>query len=257
MPAMTDATPHWTPTRAVGTGFVGPRAWVHHPARVCMMLVLSLATRSSAHAQGMPVIDTAVLAQTMQQLRQTMSQTQAQLQSLQTLRAQLQASSGHRGLGMAAYDRRLNDAIAPQAYRLFSAGSSAAVNAPLNIGLRWAGLSGTCQEPRSPQQAPCQTKLARAYIAVAIWQAAMDRSSGRLAQIERLMASANATQDLKGAAELQARATLEVALIGHERMQAQLLLGWLGAQDSLDRARQQARLETTMSQALRVAQFLR
>jgi type IV secretion system protein VirB5 len=210
-----------------------------------------------AFAQGIPVLDTANLVSAIQRLQSSITQINNQYQQIRQLYDQLNAMSRARGLGDVLNNPALHNYIPRDAAQLVQqieqrgySGLSGAARA-----LRDAEMVYNCLDLDGANRVRCQAALARPYQGKAFMDTALRSARLRSDQISALMQRAGATQDLKEAAELQARITAEGALLQHEVSQIQLMRGLAEADQRIDEARAREAQLQQASRTRRLADF--
>lgn len=213
----------------------------------------------AAVAQGIPVIDTANLAQTIQQVANDITSIQNQVQQITQLQAQLNSLNGLRGLGAVFNNPALHNYIPAEAYNIVNAvnisgysGLSATAKA-----LRDVGMVYNCVDRSGDARLACQSALAQPYQHKGLLQDAMRSATGRLGQIQALMGQINATTDQKSVQEIQARIGAENALLAHEMSQVQMLQGLADSEERIARSRERERQHEMLSRTGRIADYLR
>jgi type IV secretion system protein VirB5 len=226
----------------------------------CTVALVALAAAiplSSAFAQGIPVLDTANLVSAIQRLQSSITQINNQYQQIRQLHEQVNAMSRARGLGEVLNNPALHNYIPRDAAQIIQqieqngySGLSGAARA-----LRDAEMVYNCLDLNGSDRVRCQAALSRPYQGRAFMDTALRSARQRSDQINALMRRAGATQDLKEAAELQARIAAEGALLQHEVSQIQLMRGLAEADQRIDEARaREAQLQQT-SRTRRLADF--
>ena len=212
---------------------------------------------AGVRAGGIPVIDTANLASAIQQLQSSITQINNQYQQIRHLYDQVNAISRARGLGDVLNNPLLHDYIPREAATLVRqieqqgyAGLSGAARA-----LRDAEMVYNCLDLDGAQRVRCQAALARPYQGKAFMDTALRSARDRSNQINALMQRAGATQDLKEAAELQARIAAENALLQHEVSQIQLVRGIAEADQRIAEAQSREAQLQQASRTRRLAEF--
>lgn len=192
-------------------------------------LAAALAFGSSAHA-GIPVIDGANLAQSIQQVlawaqqyQQMAEQIQQAQQQLQQLETTYQSMTGSRGLGSLLANPGLPQYL-PEEWKTVYATAS---------GGGYAGISGALSQILADEQlvgsvAAIEQQIMQRSREVAATDKALglrayDGAKARLTQIEALMGQINGTSDPKAIAELQARIQAEQAAINNEATKLQMI----------------------------------
>lgn len=212
----------------------------------------------AAHAQGIPVIDVANLANTLQQVIHSITQIQNQLQQIVHLQQQLSSINGSRGLGTILNNPLLQDAIPADAAAILQAVQNQGYEGLSGTGrqLRDAQMVYNCQDLSGAERTRCQVTLSQPYQTKGLLQDAMGAATGRMAQIQALMAQINATIDQKAIQELQARIAAENAMLVHQTTQIQLLQGLADSDERIARARDRERQYQMLSRTGRISQFL-
>lgn len=233
---------------------------MHMRLKLAAMLCTLAGTCGSdlAHAQGIPVIDAANLAQTVQQVMNDITAINNQVQQIVQLRSQFQSTTGSRNLGDVFNSPLLRNYVPAEAFTL--------VNAVNTSG--YAGLNGTakalrdqtmvynCQDLGSDDRIRCQAALAQPYQQKGLLQDAMRAAAGRLAQIQSLMHQINGTTDQKAVLEIQARIGAENALLAHEVSQVQMLQGLSDSEERIARSRDRERQYEMLNRTGKVADHL-
>lgn len=213
----------------------------------------------SAQAQGIPVIDAANLAQTIQQVIHEITQIQNQIQQITQLQQQLASINGVRSLGNVFNDPQLRNYVPAQAFTAVNAVDRAGYSGLIDTAkaLRDAGMVYNCLEMAEPARTTCQAALAQPYQHKGLLQNAMTAAAGRLSQVQALMNQINATADQKAIQELQARIGAENALLAHEATQLQMLQGMADSEERIARARERERQYQTLRRDGRIKDHLR
>ncbi|MCU0923789.1 MAG: type IV secretion system protein, partial [Burkholderiaceae bacterium] len=192
-----------------------------------------------AHAQGIPVIDAANLAQTVQQVINDITKINNQVQQITQLQAHLNSINGLRNLGNVFNNALLHNYVPAKAFNLVNA-----VQADGYAGLgttakrlRDAGMVYNCTDRAGAARTDCEASLAQPYQYKGLLQDAMSSAANRLAQIQSLMDEINATPDQKSVQEIQARIGAENALLAHEASQIQMLQGMADSEERIARSR--------------------
>ena len=232
---------------------------LHLAAAICALAATVAAVAPSrAAAQGIPVIDAANLAQTIQQVMHDITAINNQIQQITQLQSQLNSITGSRSLGAILNNPLLRNYVPAEAYTL--------VNAVHSSG--YAGLGSTartlrnqemvynCLDRSGADQVRCQASLAQPYQHKGLLQDAMRSAAGRLSQIQSLMQQVNATDDQKSVLEIQARIGAENALLAHEMSQLQMLQGMADSEERIARSRDRERQYQMLSRTGKVADFL-
>jgi type IV secretion system protein VirB5 len=193
---------------------------------VVLRMSLALASLVGMHSgaqAGIPVIDAANLLQTIQQVLNDITEIDNQLQQITQLQSQIDNISGFRGLGSILNSPLLRNYIPANAQNTINAvtvGGYAGLS-PSAKTLRDASMVYNCLDKAGPAQTRCQATLAQPYQHKAFMQDALSKASGRVDQINSLLAQVDNSEDPKAVQELQARIEGENALLNHEVSQLQ------------------------------------
>lgn len=227
-------------------------------ARLALAMAAATLLPRPAVAQGIPVIDTANLAQTIQQVANDITSIQNQVQQITQLQAQINSLNGMRGLGTILNNPLLKNYVPPEAYNVVNAvnvsgysGLSATAKA-----LRDVGMVYNCADRTGDARLACQSTLAQPYQHKGLLQDAMRSAAGRLNQIQALMGQIDATTDQKSVQEIQARIGAENALLAHELSQLQMLQGLADSEERIARSRERERQYEMLSRTGRIADYL-
>ncbi|OYT92288.1 MAG: type VI secretion protein [Burkholderiales bacterium PBB3] len=220
--------------------------------------ILTGACAATAHAQGIPVIDVANLAQTVQQVSNDITQINNQVAQIRQLQLQIQSVSGSRGLGTVFNSPLLKNYIPAEAYSLLNAVDSSGYVGLSSTAkaLRDRGMVYNCLDLSGTPRTRCQAELARPYQHKGLLQDAMRSAAGRLSQIQTLMAQVNATSDQKAVLEIQARIGAENAMLSHEVSQIQMLQGMADSEERIARSRDRERQHQMLSRTAKVSDYL-
>ena len=211
-----------------------------------------------AHAQGIPVIDVANLLQTIQQVMNDITEINNQVEQIRQLQSQLSSINGQRMLGLVDNDPRLRNYVPANAYTYVNAIDTSGYGGLTRTGksLRDAGMLYNCLDLDGPARTSCQASLAHPYQQKGLLQDAMSAASGRLAQINALMARIDATADPKAVQEIQARITAENALLAHEVSQVQMLQSMADSEERIARSRDRERQYEGLLRTGKIADYL-
>lgn len=220
--------------------------------------VLIAFSAGEGHAQGIPVIDSANLVQTIQQVINDITEIGNQVQQITQLQTQINSINGMRQLGTVHNSATLRNYVPAEAYRYVNAvGASgySGLNATAKT-LRDAGMVYNCMELTGAARIQCQAPLAQPYQTKGMLQDAMRSAAGRLAQINALMIQIDATADQKAVQEIQARIGAENALLAHEMSQVQMLQGMADSEERIARSRERERQYQMLGRTGKVSDFL-
>lgn len=222
---------------------------------VGMLIALSCV---GARAQGIPVIDAANLAQTVQQVINDITKINNQVQQITQLQAHLSSINGMRKLGNVFNSPLLHNYVPSQAFKLVNAVQTSGYAGLGGTGklLRDAGMVYNCADLAGAARTDCQAALAQPYQHKGLLQDAMSSAANRLAQIQSLMDQINATTDQKSVQEIQARIGAENALLAHEASQIQMLQGMADSEERIARSRDRERQYQMLGRAGRIADYL-
>ena len=192
---------------------------------IAALFAASLVCSETANAQGIPVIDSANLVQTIQQVLNDITSIQNQVQQINQLQTQLNSINGIRSLGQVFNSAALQNYVPAEAYTYVNAINTSGYGG-LNTtakSLRDVGMVYNCMDLSGGARTSCQATLAQPYQQKGMLQDAMRSAAGRLTQINALMDQINGTSDQKSVQEIQARIGAENALLAHEMLHGQLV----------------------------------
>ena len=196
---------------------------------IASAMMASFSFSSVSHAQGIPVIDAAGLAQAVQ----TVTQLQQQLEQAKQLYASM---NGARGLGSILNNPQLRNYLPENWQGVYDAVKSGGYNGLTSTAkvVRDANkIYDNCANQTGSAQTICYRQAAQAAQYKDFIGNALEASGKRLAQIEGLMGQINATGDAKAIAELQARIGVEQANIQNENTKMQLFKMMADAEEKL------------------------
>lgn len=234
----------------------------HLPRRISVRPLLWIAlifVMDSSYAQGIPVIDVANLIQTVQQVLNDVTKIKNQVEQINQLQSQIASMNGTRMLGEVADNPQLHNYVPPNAYAEVNALNSSGYSA-LNAtarSLRDQDMVYNCQDRNGAARTDCQSTLAQPYQYKGLLQDAMHAASGRVGQINALMAQINATTDQKSVQEIQARIGAENAMLAHEMTQVQMLQGLAYSDERIARARDRERQYEVLHRADKIGNYMR
>lgn len=218
---------------------------------IAWLAVLAFTALPGRAWAGIPVIDASNLAQAIAQVNQAIAQiTELQRHYLQ-LQAQYKAVTGGRGLAGTLNSAALQDYIPRDAKDLISAARSKGYSGLTDRAkaMRDDGKVFDCGDMNAELAANCEREISAPYQYQALIEAALERGSQRVDQINSLMERAGETTDAKEIAELQARIGAEGALLQHELTQATLVSAAASGQRRIEevRAREAQRANASRS----------
>jgi type IV secretion system protein VirB5 len=172
---------------------------------------------------GIPVIDGANLVQTIQQVINDITEIENQIQQITQLQSQIDNISGFRGLGSILNSPSLRNYIPANAQNTINAVTTSGYAGLSSSArsLRDATMIYNCLDKTGSARTRCQAILGQPYQQKAFMQDALAKASGRISQINSLLAQVDSTDDPKSVQELQARIEGENALLNHEVSQVQ------------------------------------
>ncbi len=220
--------------------------------------VSGLFSTGMAQAQGIPVIDSANLVQTIQQVLNDITSIQNQVQQISQLQSQLNSINGVRNLGQVFNSAALQNYVPAEAYTYVNAINTSGYGG-LNTtakSLRDAGMVYNCMDLSGDARTNCQATLAQPYQQKGLLQDAMRSAAGRLTQINALMDQINGTSDQKSVQEIQARIGAESALLAHEMSQVQMLQGMADSEERIARSRERERQYQMLGRTGKVSDYL-
>lgn len=230
---------------------------MHTRLHVAIAALIALGS-VNVRAQGIPVIDAANLAQTVQQVVNDITKINNQVQQITQLQSQLASINGMRNLGNVFNNPVLHNYVPADAYTYINAVETSGYSG-LNAtakALRDAGMLYNCLDLTGDARTSCQATLAQPYQQKGLLQDAMTSASGRLAQISSLMDQINATTDPKAVQEIQARIGAENAMLAHEVSQVQMLQGMADSEERIARSRDRERQYQMLDRTGKVSDYL-
>ena len=161
---------------------------------IALTLAISLqASITPANAGGIPVIDVANLANTLENIVQWGKQLQAMKEQYAQQLAQYQSMTGKRGFGNVLNDPKLRQYLPVDAQKVYSQ------------MMRPVQSMDVCNGQITESLTLCQAEVKKYYIDRDNYEKAYDTASAEQTQIQGLMDQINNTDDPKAIAELQAR----------------------------------------------------
>ena len=229
-----------------------------HRIAAAVIAVLGTSIAMSSHAGGIPVIDVANLAQTLQQVINDITKIQNQVQQITQLQQQLASINGARNLGNVMNNAALRNYVPAEAYTVVNAVQSSGYGGLNNTAraLRDAAMVYNCMDLAGTARTACQAALAQPYQTKGLLQDAMKSAAGRLSQIQGLMDQINLTSDQKAVQEIQARIGAENALLAHEVSQIQMLQGLADSDERIARSREREQQLQMLTRTGRIADYL-
>ena len=177
---------------------------------------------------GIPVIDTAAIAQAIQAVSNSITQIQNQIQQIIGLEQQIQSISRARALGDVLNNPALHNYVPREAntmVRSLESGGYSTLSGASKV-LRDAQMTYNCLDvDDAGKRAHCQSTLAKPYQQKAFMEEALAKARDRASQINNLMRRAGETTDQKEIQEVTARIGAENALLQHEVSQIELMRG--------------------------------
>lgn len=230
---------------------------MHRVFKATAAAALSLGI-AGANAGGIPVIDVANLAQTIQQVINEITQINNQVQQITQLQSQLNSINGMRNLGNVFNNPLLKNYVPANAFIQFNAIQSSGYGglAATAKSLRDAVMVYNCLDMSGTARIECQARLAQPYQQKGMLQDAMAAAAGRLSQIQSLMTQINATMDQKAVQEIQARIGAENALLAHEMSQLQMVQGMADSEERIARSRDRERQYEMLNRTGKVSSYL-
>lgn len=180
------------------------------PPQVIMAATIFCAA-ATAHAQGVPTISPAELAQQMEMVRQLIQQVQNQ-------EAQYQALTGNSGLGLISNNPALRNYLPEEwqdIYMQAKAGGLSGVSSSMRIIEQQEGMTGAAT---AGQRRYYDTLAANKAMNEQAYTAIMARFNN----IQSLMQLSNVTQDPAQKADLQNRMAAEEAMVTNDQTRLQL-----------------------------------
>ncbi|WP_321899462.1 type IV secretion system protein [Paraburkholderia heleia] len=176
-----------------------------------LLIVVLLCVALTTHAQGVPTISPAELAQ-------QMTMVQKLVQQIQNQEDQIRAMTGNSGLGMIANNPALRSYLPEEwqdIYAQAKAGSLSGVSSSMLAIEQQEGMAGAT----TPGQQRFYDTLAANK---AMNEQAYSAITARFSNIESLMQQSNLTQDPTEKADLQNRLAAEEAMVANDQTRLQL-----------------------------------
>ncbi|CAH0356074.1 P-type DNA transfer protein VirB5 [Aquabacterium sp. CECT 9606] len=182
-----------------------------------LTLVGSFFGSGSAHA-GIPVIDAANLAQSIQQVIAWANQYQQMVQQYQQLNQQYNSLVGSRGLGDIMNNQLLQNVVPTDVTTLLNSVNSGGYNSLTGAAqtLRQGVMIYNCGDRTGEAKQTCEAALNANAQVQSLQQTAMGLITQRVQQIQSLQSQINTTQDPKAIAELQARIAAENTQVSND-----------------------------------------
>lgn len=203
---------------------------------------------STAHAQGVPVIDAANLAQAVQQVAAWQQQLQGMYQQYQQQVAQFKALTGARGFGDILANPLLQQYLPLDLQGTYKGIMSGNMSQVASAARQQEMIYNCLAEKNEMSLTLCRAQLHTPYEIRKIFS---DIYAGTQQQIKRLMdlqSQINMTQDPKAIAELQARIQSEQAQVQTAMMQVQVVTKLAEIETKLvEQKRAELTLETVSS----------
>ena len=200
---------------------------------------------SNAARAGIPVIDTANLAQAIQQVTAWAQQYQQMASQIQQMQQQYASLTGSRGLGDILSNPLLQGVVPADVAQIYgginSGGFSNLTSAAQT--LRSATMVYNCENVTGDIKIACEASLNGNSQSQAYQQNALQLITQRVQQIQSLQSQINGTQDPKAIAELQARIAAENTQVTNDANRIAVLQAIAQSQQQ---AAQQALRERTM-----------
>lgn len=201
-------------------------------------IVLSAAFINSAHASGIPTVDSATIAQLQEQLLTARDQLKNLTDQLATAKSQLAAFTQSSGYGNVVGNpdirNQLRAALPASAEDLLNRSGSSSLDGDVGRITDRVMAPVNFQEDR---QALSKRALNIEATSKAMSERAYDSMTRRLANVDALQDKINQTSNPKEIAELQARIQIEQANIQAEQTRIQLAAQQLDAERNLLQAR--------------------
>jgi type IV secretion system protein VirB5 len=226
---------------------------------LCAIALAAMFSSGTSNAQGIPVIDIANLIQTIQQVMNDITKIENQVEQIRQLQTQVTSINGVRNLGNVFNSAGLNNYVPANVFTAVNAIGSSGYGGLTATArtLRDVGMVYNCLDLAGTARTTCQATLAQPYQHKGLLQDAMRAASGRLAQINSLMAQINATSDQKAVLEIQARIGAENALLAHEVSQVQMLIGMADSEERIGRSRDRERQYEALTRTGKISDYLR
>jgi type IV secretion system protein VirB5 len=209
---------------------------------------------------GIPVIDAANLAQSVQSVINEITQIENQVTQIQTATQHLQSINGIRGLANMANSTLLHNYIPTTANQTLQSIDSVGFSGLTGTGrqLRSANATYNCASITDPTlNRLCQTQLARPYQQKGFLADALQTSSNRMPQIDVLMQQSSSAPDQQARLEANGRLEGESAMLLHENTQAQLLAAQIANEQQIAASQANERMLERSSRTGQLASFVK
>lgn len=182
-----------------------------------LLLLGSFFNSNAAHA-GIPVIDAANLANSIQQVLAWGQQYQQMASQIQQMQQQISAVTGSRGLGNIINNQTLQQIVPSDITTIYSSINSGGFNNLTNTAqsIRSANMIYNCEDRTGESKSTCESVLNSNAQTQAFQQTALQLTTQRVSQIQSLQDQIDATQDAKAIAELQARIQAENTQVSND-----------------------------------------
>lgn len=191
---------------------------IKRAAAVCAMAFAI----STAHAQGVPVIDAANLAQAVQQVAAWQQQLQGMYQQYQQQVAQFKALTGARGFGDILANPLLQKYLPVDMQGMYKGVMSGNLSQVASATRQQQLIYDCLSQKDERSQSLCRAQLEAPYAVKDLFQNMYEGTKLQVERLKDLQAQINMTQDPKAIAELQARIQTEQAQIQTSMMQVQV-----------------------------------
>lgn len=217
---------------------------------IVMSFMLTFFVHTGVHAQGIPVMDAASIAQGLEQLISWGKQLDAMKNQIDNQMQLYSSMSGSRGLGHLLDDPALRDYLPGNWQGVYTAIQSGGFNSLTASAkaIRNANAIYQCGGKTGADLQLCQRDLSKASQDKANAQDAYGTAKSRIDQIQGLMSQIDSSTDPKAINDLNARIATENALIQNEQTKLNLYKMLSDAEDKLI---EQQKRETSMSGAAR------
>ncbi|MEJ2791000.1 MULTISPECIES: P-type DNA transfer protein VirB5 [unclassified Pseudoxanthomonas] len=203
--------------------------WRCRLLQIASAFLLAIAYAGDATASGVPVIDTASIAQGQANQAESIAKAIEQIDQLKGQLAQMKrqysAVTGSRALGEIANDPSFKQYLPEQwkkVYDQVANGGYKGLSGHARAIREGSSLYDACSRHREAEKALCERAAAKGAIDKAFALDAYDKAASRWDQIAALMKSINRTTDPKAIAELQARIQTEQAALQNEQTKLDL-----------------------------------
>lgn len=208
---------------------------------ITSLIAFSLAAQS--HASGIPVVDVAGLAQSVQQVFALKQQIENQISQIKQMENQVKSLTGSRNLGQILNNPELAKML-PNEWSTFYA--------DIKSGNYKGAAKTIAEEIKKKEAIKTNTDYQARIVDTLVNNKALnidtlEKTKARLENIQSLMVEANKTQDAKASADLTNRMLAENASIQTDQMRINLMLALQANEERLARDKAKAEFKSNVT----------